>query len=323
MNIIPKFDQEVFTSGARVLDVERIALEELKKSLPADLPAVVTLILNTKGRVVICGIGKSGHIGRKIAATLASTGTPATFVHPAEASHGDLGMIMPQDVCILISNSGETSELRDVLVHTRRFSIPLIGISRRPNSTLMQAADYRLLLPDSPEACPIGMAPTTSTVLTLVMGDILAVVLMEQRGFRKEHFNTYHPGGTLGAQLLTVNQLMHSGDALPIISPERSLEDVLQLITAKGFGIAGLHLNGKLIGVITDGDLRRNWKNLWDLTPMQIASPNPIVIGEEKLVVDALALMEAKKINAIFALDAAANVVGVLRVHDCLRAGVI
>jgi len=318
-----EFDQRVFASSSRVLEVESAALDELRRNLPADLPSIVTLILNARGRVVVCGIGKSGHIGRKIAATLASTGTPATFVHPAEASHGDLGMIMPQDVCVLISNSGETTELRDVLAHTRRFSIPLIAISRSPNSTLMRAADYRLLLPDSPEACPIGMAPTTSTVLTLAMGDVLAVALMEQRGFRKEHFSTYHPGGTLGAQLLTVNQLMHSGDALPIISPQQSLEDVLQLITAKGFGIAGLQLDGKLVGVITDGDLRRNWKSLWELTPIQIASRNPVVIGEDKLVVDALALMEAKKISAIFAVDTAAKVVGVLRVHDCLKAGVI
>lgn len=323
MTINSELDQKVFESASRVLDIESDAIRELRLNLPKDLPAVVSLILDNKGRVIVSGIGKSGHIGRKIAATLASTGTPASFVHPAEASHGDLGMITPDDICILISNSGETAELRDVLAHTRRFSIPLVAISRRESSTLMQAADYKLLLPGSPEACPIGMAPTTSTILTLALGDALAVALMEQRGFLKEHFSAYHPGGTLGAQLLTVSQLMHSGRDLPMVRPESSLDDILQIMTEKSFGIAGLHIDGRLVGVITDGDLRRNMRNLWTMAPMDIATLSPVTIRKDKLAVEAMSLMNTKKINAIFVVDEQDRVAGLVRVHDCLRAGVV
>jgi arabinose-5-phosphate isomerase len=316
-------EQDVFESASRVLKIEGEAILHLRDNIPKDLPAVISLIIGSQGRVVLSGIGKSGYIARKIAATLASTGTPAMFVHPSEASHGDLGMITPEDICILISNSGETSELRDVLAHTRRFSIPTIAISRNENSTIMRAADYKLLLPASPEACPIGMAPTTSTTLSLALGDALAIALMERRGFLKEHFHAYHPGGTLGAQLLTVSQLMHSDDALPIVGPDTLMDDILQVMTDKGFGIAGLHMDRKLIGVITDGDLRRNMKRLWEMAPMDVATAEPVTINQGKLVVEAMGLMNARKINAIFVVDNHDHVVGLLRVHDCLRAGVV
>jgi arabinose-5-phosphate isomerase len=321
--MVNELDQTVFNSVRRVLEIESNAITELKLHLPEDLPKVVSLILENKGRVVLSGIGKSGHIARKIAATLASTGTPATFVHPAEASHGDLGMITPNDICILISNSGETNELRDILAHTRRFSIPLIAICRNLHSTLMVAADYKLLLPASPEACPIGMAPTTSTILTLALGDALAIALMEQRGFLKEHFSAYHPGGTLGAQLLTVAQLMHFGGELPIVDPLASMDEVISVMTNCGFGIAGVHVEEKIVGVITDGDLRRNMRNLWNMTPLEVATLRPVTINRDRLAVEAMAEMTRTKINAIFAVGDDEKVVGLLRVHDCLRAGVV
>ena len=215
---------------------------------PADFAGAVEAILQTKGRVIVSGVGKSGHIGNKIAATLASTGTPASFVHATEASHGDLGMVTAADFCLLISNSGETSELRDIVAHTRRFGIPMAAISSKPNSTLMQAADYKLTLTQAPEACSIGMAPTTSTTLTLALGDALAVALMERRDFQPEDFKVFHPGGKLGAQMATVAQLMHRGDALPIVDHKTPMQDALITMTSKGFGIAVVIQEGALLG---------------------------------------------------------------------------
>ena len=210
-------DSNVLETGARVLRTEGEALLRFAGSLTADFARAVETLYACQGRVIMSGMGKSGHIARKIAATLASTGTPAYFVHPAEASHGDLGMVTPADVCVVLSNSGETSELSDIIAHTRRFGIPLIGVASRPDSTLLKAADIALVLPDAPEACAIGMAPTTSTTMTLALGDALAVAVMERRGFRPVDFKVYHPGGKLGAQLLNVAALMHSGEALPLI----------------------------------------------------------------------------------------------------------
>ncbi|MFD2741766.1 SIS domain-containing protein, partial [Sulfitobacter aestuarii] len=217
----------ILDAGRRVLQTEAAALAFMAENLPKDFAPAVRRILTCRGRVIVSGIGKSGHIGRKIAATLASTGTPAFFVHCAEASHGDLGMVGSEDICILISNSGETTELRDMLYHSQRFSIPLIGISSNDDSTLMRAADFRLTLPKRPEACSIGMAPTTSTTLTLALGDALAVALMEQRGFLAEDFSIYHPGGKLGAQLRRVGELMHGGDAIPVIPSDAPMSEVL------------------------------------------------------------------------------------------------
>jgi len=216
----------ILATAAQVLEHEGNALVRMAKNLPDDFVAAVEQILKIKGRIILSGIGKSGHIARKIASTLASTGTPAYFVHPAEASHGDLGMITQDDLCILLSNSGETSELGDLINHTRRFSIPMIGMSCKPESTLMRAADLRLTLPQEPEAGS-GIAPTTSTTMALALGDALAMALMEQRGFLSEHFRTYHPGGKLGAQLALVHQLMHGTEAMAVVAPDAGMQETL------------------------------------------------------------------------------------------------
>ena len=235
----------------RVLTQEGEALLTFAGYVPQDFAAVVALLLKVKGRVVVTGIGKSGHIARKLASTLASTGTPSFFLHPAEASHGDLGMLTPEDVCVLISNSGEAAELSDVLAHCSRFSIPMVGISKNPGSSLMRAATYQLTLPDLPEACGIGMAPTTSTTLTIALGDALAVAVMEERRFKPEHFRDFHPGGKLGARLSRVSQLMHTGDAVPLVPEGMAMAEVILTISAKGFGVAGVVDDaGRLTGVI-------------------------------------------------------------------------
>jgi len=322
MNANKDTDIDVRASAARVLRTEAEALEQLAGNLPVDFEPVVEMILASKGRVIVSGMGKSGHVGHKISATLASTGTPSMFVHPAEASHGDLGMITPQDVCLLISNSGETSELRDIVAHTRRFQIPMIGISRRMESTLMKAADYRLLLPDAPEACAIGMAPTTSTTLTLALGDALAVALMERRGFQPEHFATFHPGGKLGAQMATVAQLMHGSGSVPAVPANAPMTDALIEMSAKGFGMTAVVENGKLTGIVTDGDLRRHLDKLNDATAGEVATRNPITIGAQELAASALAILNEKKINVLVVVDDENRPLGILHIHDLLRAGV-
>lgn len=309
-------------TAARVLRLEGEAVARMADALPVDFESAVEAILAVKGRVIISGMGKSGHIARKISATLASTGTPSYFVHPAEASHGDLGMITPEDLCVLISNSGETSELGDIVAHVARFSIPMIGISKNPDSTLMKAADMRLILPNEPEACIIGMAPTTSTTLTLALGDALAVAVMERRGFVAENFRTFHPGGKLGAQLAKAAQLMHSGAALPLVPSEMAMPDVLLVMTEKGFGIAGVVEDGRLTGVITDGDLRRNMDGLMTKTAGQVATRNPRAITPDTLAAEAVALMSGR-ITALFVLEKDGSPVGLLHLHDCLRAGVL
>ncbi|MQQ09558.1 KpsF/GutQ family sugar-phosphate isomerase [Epibacterium sp. SM1979] len=314
--------QAVIASGQKVLATESAALAQMAAELPADFAPVVELILGAKGRVIVSGIGKSGHIGRKIAATLASTGTPSYFVHCAEASHGDLGMVTPADICLLISNSGETTELQDILAHTRRFSIPTVAISSKPDSTLMKAADYRLCLPPAPEACSIGMAPTTSTTLTLALGDALAVALMDQRGFLPEDFRVFHPGGKLGAQLATVAQLMHTGDDLPLVTADTPMQDCLLTMTSKGFGIAAVVEADRLSGVISDGDLRRNMAQLMRATAGDIASKDPITVAPDELAASALAIMNARKISVLMVVDTTGAPVGILHIHDLLRAGV-
>ncbi|MGE4326091.1 MAG: SIS domain-containing protein, partial [Pseudodonghicola sp.] len=243
--------RQVITDEARALDV-------LAEALDDKFVRALKLILTAKGRIIVSGIGKSGHIGRKIAATLASTGTPAQFVHPAEASHGDLGMIAKGDVVLAISNSGEAPELANLVAYTRRFDIPLIGLSSRPDSTLMTQADEHLLIPNRGEACGFGMVPTISTTLTLAMGDALAVALMKYRHFGPENFRDFHPGGKLGAQLSKVRDLMHVGEALPMVAADTPMSEALLEISRKSFGVAGVtDASGALIGIITDGDLRR------------------------------------------------------------------
>jgi len=305
-----------------VLTIERDALGTLRDALPSDFDAVVALLLKVPGRVIVSGMGKSGHVAAKIAATMASTGSPAQYVHPGEASHGDLGMITAQDAVILISNSGETRELADIIAHTRRFSIPLIGITKRPDSTLGAQSDHLLALPDAPEACAIGMAPTTSTTLTMALGDALAVALMHLRGFERENFLAFHPGGTLGAQLLKVSSVMHSGADLPVVHAGTPMGDTLLEMTAKGFGVAALVEDGRLIGVITDGDLRRNLANLMERTAGEVATRGPRTISPDALLSEALGVMNANKISALFAVDAAGQLRGLVHIHDALRAGV-
>lgn len=305
-----------------VLQIESDALARFSAELPADFDAVIERLLGVKGRVVVSGMGKSGHVAGKIAATLASTGTPAQTVHPGEASHGDLGMITREDVVILISNSGETRELSDMIAHCARFDIPLIAITKKAASTLGQQADYVLTLPDAPEACAIGMAPTTSTTCAMALGDALAVALMRHRGFERENFLAFHPGGTLGAQLLRVSAVMHRGEALPVVAPDTAMGDALVEMSAKGFGAAAVVEEGKLLGVITDGDLRRNLTNLMERKALDVATRSPRTTPPEALLVEALGTMNSHKISALFVVEADQTLVGLIHIHDALRAGV-
>ena len=315
--------ETILRTAARVLDLEGRALVRMGQNLPRDLVASVEKILATRGRIILSGIGKSGHIARKIASTLASTGTPSYFVHPAEASHGDMGMIARDNLCILLSNSGETTELVDIIGHTRRFSIPLIGVSGRIDSTLMRASDLCLLLPQEPEACTIGIAPTTSTTMALALGDALVVALMEQRGFLSEHFRTYHPGGKLGAQLAQVHQLMHGAEALAIVTSDMSMRETLLKMSEKGFGLACMVDDaGRLSGVISDGDLRRNIDHLAERSAGDVASRAPKTVTSDLMVAKALAVMNNNKVNALVVVGETGIPVGLLRIHDCLKAGV-
>ena len=314
---------EILATGARVMRTEGEALLLFAGSLSESFVRAVEVMYAVKGRVILSGMGKSGHIAAKITATLASTGTPAQFVHPAEASHGDLGMITPDDVVVVLSNSGETSELSDIIHHPRRFQIPLIGVASRPDSTLLKAADIALVLPNAPEACAIGMAPTTSTTMTLALGDALAVAIMEKRGFQPTDFKTFHPGGKLGAQLLPVSGLMHSGEALPLVTEQTPMGEALLVMTAKSFGVVGItDANGKLTGIITDGDLRRNMTGLMDKTAKQVMHAGPRTIRPDALAAEALGIMNDRKITCLFAVDDHSKPVGLIHIHDCLRAGV-
>ncbi|MDA9671934.1 KpsF/GutQ family sugar-phosphate isomerase [Paracoccaceae bacterium] len=309
-------------AAKKVLQTEADALEILKNALPNDFSDLVKLILSLNGRVIVSGVGKSGHIGNKIAATLASTGTPAFFIHATEASHGDLGMITENDLCLLISNSGETSEIFDILTHARRFNIPVATISSNSESTLVKSADFKLCLPVVDEACPIGMAPTTSTTMMLALGDALAVALMEAKKFNTENFKVFHPGGKLGAKMMTVSQVMHKSDTLPLVKTETSMKETLLTMSSKGFGIAAVvNEVGFLVGVITDGDLRRNINDLMSKNAGNIASLSPITLLGETFVVDALNLMQDRKITAVIITSAENKPVGILHIQDLLKVG--
>ena len=309
-------------AAKKVLQTEADALEILKNELPNDFSHLVKLILSLNGRVIVSGVGKSGHIGNKIAATLASTGTPAFFIHATEASHGDLGMITENDLCLLISNSGETSEIFDILTHARRFNIPVATISSNSESTLVKSADFKLCLPVVDEACPIGMAPTTSTTMMLALGDALAVALMEAKKFNTENFKVFHPGGKLGAKMMTVSQVMHKSDTLPLVKTETSMKETLLTMSSKGFGIAAVvNEVGFLVGVITDGDLRRNINDLMSKNAGNIASLSPITLLGETFVVDALNLMQDRKITAVIITSAENKPIGILHIQDLLKVG--
>ena len=312
-------------TARRVIRTETAGLSALDAALGAGLgPAfeqAVRLILDASGRVVVSGMGKSGHVGRKIAATLASTGTPAQFVHPAEASHGDLGMVTRGDVALVLSNSGETPEIADIVAHTRRFQIPLIGVAGREGSTLLRQADVALLLPPADEACGTGIVPTTSTTMTLALGDALAVALMEHRRFTPEHFRTFHPGGKLGARLARVGDLMHTD--MPLVAADAPMAEALLTISAKGFGVTGVASDDRLVGIITDGDLRRHMDGLLTHTAAEVMTPNPRTIAPDALAETALAQMQDRKITCLFAVDPDGRPAGILHIHDCLRAGMV
>lgn len=323
MELVKTANASLYATAQRVLAAEADALSALTNAVPADFEGAVRAILNSSGRVIVSGIGKSGHVGRKISATLASTGTPSYFIHAAEASHGDLGMIGQDDICLLLSNSGETAELRDILAFARRFDIPLIAISARQESSLMRSANYCLLLPDAAEACPIAMAPTTSTTMMMALGDALAVALMEARGFAAENFRDLHPGGRLGAQLTKVGDLMHWGDELPLVPQTAQMSDTLLAMTSKGFGIAiVVDDKGQMFGVVTDGDLRRNMDGLMERTAGEIATRAPAHAHVDMLAVEALALMNRRQISVLPIADAQGMPVGLLHVHDLLHVGV-
>ncbi|NNK78823.1 MAG: KpsF/GutQ family sugar-phosphate isomerase [Litoreibacter sp.] len=311
--------------GRRVLTRESFAVSELAAALDENFARAVELMLNAKGRVIVSGMGKSGHIARKIAATLASTGTPAHFVHPAEASHGDLGMMAQGDVTLVLSNSGETPELADVIAYTRRFSIPMIGIAGRAGSTLLKQADVALLLPEAEEACDTGIVPTTSTTMTLALGDALAIALMEHREFTPENFRDFHPGGKLGARLSKVQDLMHTGAEIPLVPSDTAMSDALLAISQKGFGVVGVtDPEGALCGIITDGDLRRNMENLLEKTAAQVMTPDPSTIAPDALAELAVSQMNERKITCLFVTEGGQRgaPLGILHIHDCLRAGI-
>lgn len=308
----------------RVLRLEAEGLEALARSLDEGFTEALDLLDGRTGRVVVTGIGKSGHVARKIAATLSSTGTPALFVHPAEASHGDLGMIEPEgDAVIALSNSGETAELADLVAYAKRFHIPLIAITGRADSALAQAADVALVLPASDEASPMGLAPTTSTTVMLALGDAIAVALLERKGFSPDRFHALHPGGRLGKMLLKVADLMHRGEEVPLVGGDTAMADALLVMTNKRFGcVAIVDGDGILQGVITDGDLRRHMSpGLLDLRAAEVMTRAPRTIGADALASEAVGLMNSNTITNLFVVEDG-RPVGILHIHDCLRAGV-
>lgn len=316
-------DRQLLASAQTVLRAESMALAKLADVLDGSFIAAVRLVMEARGRVVVSGMGKSGHVARKIAATLASTGTPAMFVHPAEASHGDLGMITMDDVVIALSNSGETAELTDLVAYTRRFSIPLIGITSRSQSALAQAADVALLLPAEPEVGSLGLAPTTSTTMMLALGDALAVAALEYKGFTAEDFRNFHPGGKLGKTLLRVADVMHGGAEIPLASEQAGMQDVLVIMTEKRFGCAGIvDAMGHLVGLVTDGDLRRHMNgDLLHQTAATVMTRNPMVVAPRLLAAEALKILNDTKRTNLFVVEDG-KPVGILHIHDLLRAGV-
>ena len=326
-SVRPDTEADTRGDGLRSLQIGIAAMQELAGALEGELGAsfekAVDLILATTGRLIVSGVGKSGHIGRKIAATMASTGTVAFFVHPTEASHGDLGMIAADDTILALSWSGETAELGDLTDYSRRFSIPLIAMTRNATSTLARAADIQLSLPAVRESCPHELAPTSSTLIQLAMGDALAVALLARRGFTETHFKTLHPGGNLAARLKTVRQLMHGGDEIPLVRRGTLMAQVLLAIAGRRFGCAGVvDEGGRLIGVVTDGDLRRHMgAAILDMPVEDVMTVNPVVVEPTMLASGALHLMNRRRITSLFVVDAA-RPIGIVHVHDLLRSGV-
>jgi arabinose-5-phosphate isomerase len=313
-------------AARRVLDCASEAIAVMGAGLDGAFSRAVDLLLKTSGRVIVSGMGKSGHVARKIAATLASTGTPAHFVHPAEASHGDLGAVTRADALLILSNSGDTLELKDLITFAKRFDVKLIGVAGRADSALLRAADVALLLPQAREACPMGLAPTTSTTLMLVLGDALAVALMERRGFTSDQYRELHPGGSLGKSLLRVADIMHGKEELPLVGEEMLLRDVVQVMTEKRFGCAGVvDGNDCLSGIFTDGDLRRSVGRISDTARIaEFMTSSPKVAAPSDLAAQAVAVMNRHNINVLFVterVDGRERPIGILHLHDCLRAG--
>jgi arabinose-5-phosphate isomerase len=324
----PFDSQRALELAARTFEIEARALLGLAERQREGFPAAVQAMLECRGRVVVMGMGKSGHVGRKIAATLASTGTPAFFVHPAEASHGDLGMLIGGDVVLAISNSGEVDELAVILPAIRRLGVTIIGMTGKPGSTLARHSDHVLSCAVDQEACPLNLAPTASTTAQIALGDALAVALLDARGFREEDFARSHPGGSLGRKLLMhVRDLMRSGEAVPRVEAGASFSDVLREMTRKGLGFTALvDADGKPAGIFTDGDLRRlieRGADLRDLTAGDVMHATPKQISQDALAVDAAGLMEQHRITSVLAVDAEGRLVGALNSNDLMRAKVI
>jgi arabinose-5-phosphate isomerase len=314
-------------SALRTLDTEGSGIAAIAAALQSDLGAAFTgaadLIRNAKGRLIVTGLGKSGHIGRKIAATFASTGTPAFFVHAAEASHGDLGMITADDVILAMSWSGEQPEMKNLITYAKRFRIPLIAMTAERESTLNQAADISLTLPKAREACPHNLAPTTSSLMMLALGDALAIALLEGRGFTSVDFSVLHPGGKLGAMLKFTRDLMHNGDAIPLKPLGTRMSDALVEMSSKGFGCVGIvDARGHLVGIVTDGDLRRHMRpDLMTALVDEVMTKNPKTIDRDVLASEALEILNSSKITTLIVTDAN-RPVGIVHLHDFLRAGV-
>ncbi|MGH8183279.1 MAG: KpsF/GutQ family sugar-phosphate isomerase [Rhodanobacteraceae bacterium] len=326
---LPGHDRAALVASARkVIDIEARGIEALAARIDGDFSKACGLILACPGRVVVSGMGKSGHIARKIAATLASTGTPSFFVHPGEASHGDIGMIMSHDVLLLLSNSGETEEILTILPFLKRQGNALIAMTGNPRSTLARDADAHLDASVSNEACPLGLAPTASTTAALVLGDALAIALLEARGFTADDFARSHPAGALGRRLLKISDVMHTGDAIPRVHADATLTEALMEMSRKGLGMTAIvDDNGLLLGVFTDGDLRRSLDDHGvDMRAAPVSramSRHPKVIGPGKLAAEAAQLMETYKIHALLVVDDTQHVVGALNIHDLLRARVV
>ena len=311
-------------AARRVLSTAAAALGSLADGLGADFTRAVGLILAVKGRVIVSGMGKSGHIARKIAATLSSTGTPAYFVHPAEASHGDMGAITHQDALLLLSWGGETAELSDLITYAKRHGLALIAIGANPDSTLIKAADVKLLLPRAPESCPMGLAPTTSTTMMLSLGDALAVALMERKGFSPDQYRDFHPGGSLGRALVRVSDLMHSGGEIPLAAQSAGMREVLLTMASGRMGCVGIvDGDGNLTGIVTDGDVRRHAeKGFENRTARDVMTRGPQIANPDQLAAEALSLMTERKITQLFVLgEGGGKPLGILHIHDCLRAG--
>ena len=322
-------EKDIIREAKKILSLEIQGLIDLRGIINKNFVQAIKLLHSTKGRVIVSGIGKSGHIANKISSTLSSLGTPSQFIHPAEASHGDLGVITKNDTVIIISNSGDTPELNDLISHVKRFSISLIGIVKNKKSTLAKSSNIVVMLPESKEACHIGLAPTTSTTAALALGDTIAISLMKLKNFSTNHFKQLHPGGIIGKSLLKVKDLMHTGNKIPLANKSKNIKLILNIMTKKSLGSVGILNNRKqLIGIITDGDIRRNFGKA-NVISEKIMNRKPITTTKNTLVVEAIEIMNEKKITCLFVSEknigknGIIKPIGILHIHDCLRAGIM